>query len=129
MSRRLAGLWFVVLLTLLAAPASAQIDQRLVGGWAAQAPSPLGVIQTQLILQPNGSYTQLSSDTSGHMNRVWGTWFIPAPGVLRLNVQGYAPTSYRGTAIAAPPSELVQYRFLDANRVQTGTGVIYHRTQ
>ncbi|MBK6530796.1 MAG: hypothetical protein IPF99_14645 [Deltaproteobacteria bacterium] len=129
MSRRLVALWALVLLTLLAAPAAAQIDQRLVGVWTAQAASPLGPIQSQLILQPNGSFTRLTTDTSGHMSRMWGVWFIPAPGMLRLNVQGYAPTHYRGTAIAAPPSELVQYRVLDNNRVQTGTDMIYHRTQ
>ena len=129
MSRRLFAVWIVSLLTLLAGPAAGQNDSRLFGVWAAQAPSPLGTIQSQLILQPNGSYTRLTTDTNGHMSRIWGTWFTPAVGVLRLNVEGYAPTQYRGTAIAAPPGELVRYRFLDPNRVETDTGVIYYRTQ
>jgi len=129
MNKRFLAAGCLAALFLLARPAAAQVDTRLVGVWQAQAATPVGPVHSQLILQPNGSYTQQTADANGHMTRAWGTWFTPAAGTLRLGVEGYAPTVYRGTPMAPPPSELVPYRFLDSNRIQTNTGVIYFRNQ
>ncbi len=84
---------------------------NLVGIWESQTMTGYGVMYSEMILQPNGSYSYLVR---------WGdlmTWetglYEVGQGFIHFSVQDYEPKEYKGTAMLRPTSWTVFYTVVD----------------
>lgn len=86
---------------------------NLVGIWEAQIPTAYGVMFTQMILQPNGSYSY--QVVLGDL-MTWETGFYETgPGYIHFSLQNYGPTTYKSTELSRPMSWSVFYTVVDAD--------------
>lgn len=86
---------------------------NLVGIWEAQIPTDYGGMFTQMILQPNGSYSY--QVVLGDL-MTWETGFYETgPGYIHFALQNYGPTTYKGTELSRPMSWSVFYTVVDAD--------------
>lgn len=84
-----------------------------VGIWVAEIPTDYGPMYTQMILQPNGSYSY---------QVVWGNLmtyevglYEVGQGFIHFAVQDYEPKEYKGQPQSRPTSWTVFYTVVDAN--------------
>jgi hypothetical protein len=89
------------------------VSFNLVGIWEAQIPTEYGIMYTQMILQPNGSYSYqvILGDLM-----TWETGFYEVgSGYIHFTLQNYGPTTYKGTELSRPMSWSVFYTVVDAD--------------
>lgn len=98
---------------------------HLVGIWEAQTPTEYGVVFSQMILQPNGSYSY--QVVLGDL-MTWETGFYEVgPSYIHFSLQNYGPTTYKGTELSRPMSWTVFYTVVDENTMVWEDAVLGNR--
>jgi hypothetical protein len=88
---------------------------NLVGIWESQIMTDYGVMYTQMILQPNGSYSYqvILGDL---MTWEVGTYQVVADqNFIHFTLEDYGPTTYKGTQLSRPTSWGVFYTVVDGD--------------
>jgi hypothetical protein len=107
-----------VLVTWNAFPAQAQ-HHPLIGTWRSSAFTQAGPQQVELVILPNGAYSQ---QWRGQfvLNTYRGFWGEVSAGVYRFDIQDWEPKQWCGplgcTPILQPPGTIARIEFQGADR-------------
>ena len=99
----------------------------IVGVWQGRTLDMFGQAPAvQMVFQPDGRFSQLFHGQSGAVMRVWGRYSADGDAI-EFAVAGWEPQQWCGPLGCAPVSlplhERVPFQLLDANSLQTSSGV------
>lgn len=131
--RRLAALLFAIGAL---GPAMGQ-DAPFAGGWRAETTILDYPAVVDLVLQPNGAFSQ-QTQAGGALITIWGRYRVFAEqGILRLDIENYEPKEWCGPLgcqpNAVPDGETHRYSFPDRDTLVlenavNGARITYRRT-
>jgi len=130
--------WLAAFIFAIAAIGSAMGQEApFVGGWRAETTILDYPAVVELVVQPNGSFSQ-QTQTAGSLITIWGKYRVFADQqIIRLDIENYAPKQWCGPLgcqqITMPAGETHRYSFPDRNTLVLqntagGAPITYRRT-